>query len=180
MGCLAGDWETARCRVLKAHEQDTVTLASIFADNADAIRSQGPDCEPERLASCLLRHEALPPGVDSSQEQTFLIADKASNATIGLLACLCGYPTMKTIYIGSLFFRRDWQGQGLGREIVEELERHAVRRGFETARVAVGLRNWPALRFWNAVGFNNIMGISGETKFGESAYADLELDKPLN
>ena len=115
-------WETERCLVLEAQERDLRTITSVFADNVDAVRSQGPDCQPERLASILLRHECLPPDGNPSQEQTFLIADKASNETIGLLSFYCGHPTNKTLYIGSLFFRRDWQGRGLGREVIKDLE----------------------------------------------------------
>ncbi|MFC1737230.1 GNAT family N-acetyltransferase, partial [Candidatus Hydrogenedentota bacterium] len=105
---LQPEWKTKRCVVTEAHERDLPTLAAIFADNANAVRSQGPDCTPERLASVLLRHEALPPNGDPSREYTFLIAEGESREVIGLLSVYCGYPKSKTLYIGSLFFRRKW------------------------------------------------------------------------
>ncbi|MFC1600938.1 GNAT family N-acetyltransferase [Candidatus Sumerlaeota bacterium] len=179
MSVFKNKWETARCLVLEAQERDLGTMTSVFADNVDAIRSQGADRQPERLASILLRHESLPPDGNPSQEQTSLIADKASNQTIGLLSFYRGYPTSKTLYIGSLFFRRDWQGRGLGREVTEELERRALQEGYEVAKVAVGLKNWPALRFWIALGFNRIAGITGDKESAEATYADIELTKNL-
>ena len=176
---LKGEWETERCLVLEAQEEDLPTMASIFAGNVDAVRSQGPDCQPERLASILLRHEGLPPEGKPSQEQTFLIVEKASKRSIGLLSFYCGYPTDTTLYVGSLFFLPDWQGRGLGREVIEYLERRARQKGYEEAYVAVGLKNWPALRFWVALGFNHISGIAGGEQNAETAYADVELTKNL-
>ena len=179
MNVFKDKWETDRCFVQEVEERDLHIMESIFADNADAVSSQGVDCQPERLASVLLRHEGLPPGGDSSQEQTFLIADKVLSRAIGLLSFYCGFPTSKTIYIGSLFFLRDSQGQGFGREVIDELERFAFEKGYQAAHVAVGLKNWPALRFWIALGFDRAVRIAGDKSHAEDAYADIQLAKKL-
>lgn len=179
MNLLTDEWETERCVLLGARKQNLAAMVSIFAENGDAIGSQGPDCQPERLALALLNHESLPPNGEPSQERTLIIADKATHATIGLLSLYCGFPTNRALYIGSLFFRRDWQRQRLGQEIVEDLERRALQNGYDVAHVAVGIRNWPAIRFWVAVGFDRIVRIVGDKSFGETAYADVELAKTL-
>lgn len=177
MPFLRSGWETTRCIVTQAQDSDLEAMASIFSGNAAAVRSQGVDCAPEHLASVLLHHEALPPNGDPSREHTFLIADKDSKETIGLLSVYWGYPTATTLYIGSLFFKRKWQRRGLGREIVESLEQHARDDGYGEARVAVGLKNRPALRFWVRLGYNRVTKITGEEAFGDASYADMELVK---
>lgn len=177
---IGGDhWETGRCVLLESRERDLPALASILAENLPALQSQGPGDWPEALASRMLRHENLPPGGDPSHEHTFLIADRSSNTTIGLLSIYGGYPSDTAFYIGSLFFRRDWQKRGLGREVVEDLERRAMENGYRKAYVAVGLKNWPALRFWVAMGFRCITRIAGCDEHSDTTYADIELTKTL-
>lgn len=171
------DWKTVRCIVTQAQDADLAAVASIFSENSDAVRSQGPDCAPERLASILLNHEALPPNGDASREHTFLIADKESKEAIGLLSVYSGYPNDTTLYIGSLFFKRKQQRRGFGREIVESLEQRAREEGYGEARVAVGLKNWPALRFWVRLGYNHVTAITSDEAFADAAYADMELVK---
>lgn len=179
MEIIVNDWETERCHILEAQELDIPVVTSIFTDNLDAIHSQGTDCQPEEIASILLRHEGLPPGGNPSREQTFLIIDKASQVTSGLLSIYCGYPTEETLYIGSLFFLRDWQRRGLGREVIEDLERRASEKGYRAARVAVGLKNWSALRFWVALDYNRITQITGHRECSGTTFADIELMKNL-
>ena len=179
MNVFKEGWTSERCLIQHAHASDMHSVASIFADNEDAVRTQGPDCQYEELASMLLRHKNLPPDGNASQASTFLIVEKTSNSEIGLLDVYCGYPTNRTLYIGSLFFRRDWQRRGLGKEIIERLEHHAVQDGYNEARVLVGLKNWPALRFWHALGFSRITGFSGDPNHTDTAYANVELIKTL-
>lgn len=179
MTFFRSDWETERCIVTVAHDGDLPDMACIFSDNAEAVRSQGPDCAPEKLASVLLHHEALPPNGDPLREHTFLIADKESKETIGLLSVYCGYPKSTTLYIGSLYLNRKWQRCGLGREITAVLERVARQDSYGEARVLVGLKNWPALRFWVRMGYNRVTFIADDRKFADAAYADIELTKRL-
>jgi hypothetical protein len=60
-----------------------------------------------------------------------------------------------------------------------ELERRATRAGYQEIRAAVGLRNWPALRFWVALNYDRITKIVGDPEYREHAYADIELAKSL-
>ena len=179
MSVFEGKWETARCLMLKAQEHDLPTLASIFEENMEAVLSQGP-AQSESLASDLLHHKNLPPDGEPSREHTFLVIDKVSNEAMGLLSVYCGYPKADTLYVGSLYFRQLWQRRGLGREVIEKLEGRAKEEPYQVIRLVVGLKNWPALRFWVSLGFDRIVGISGDNKGGKAAYADVELTKSLN
>jgi diamine N-acetyltransferase len=180
MRLLQSDWETKRCTLTEAQEEELEVMASIFSDNSNAVRSQGPDCAPKKLASVLLHHEALPPNGDPSRERTLLIADKESKDTIGLLSLYCGYPTPTTLYIGSLFFKQKWQRRGFGREMMGTVEIRAVEDGYGEARVAVGLKNWLALRFWVGLGHDRVTRITGDDAFSNTACADIELTKRLS
>jgi ribosomal protein S18 acetylase RimI-like enzyme len=165
--------------LLKAQAHDLPTVASIFEENMEAVLSQGP-AQSESLASDLLHHENLPPNGEASREHTFLVIDKVSNEAMGLLSVYRGYPTKETLYVGSLYFRQFWQRRGLGREVIEKLEGRATEEGYQVISLVVGLKNWPALRFWVSLGFDRIVGIFGDNKSGKAAYANVELTKNLN
>jgi len=173
------EWETQRCLIKEAGPEALQELASIFADNAAAVRSQEGDCRPENMASALLNHEALPPDGDPDQEHTFLIMGGEHRNTIGLLSTYGGYPHPETLYIGSLFLKREWQRRGIGGEIVGALESRSLQNGFAEVRVQVGLKNWPALRFWVGMGYDRITTLTVDEQFADDAYGSVELTKSL-
>ncbi len=176
---LPATWGTQRCFLIEANAgmQDAVTL--VFNENSSIIALNGFSASPAELAAQALRHEVLPPGGVAWREKLYLIRETESRDTLGVLSLYFGYPSPDTIYIGSLFLRPFCQGSGMGRELVEDLERRARQAGFREARVGVGLKNWHALRFWTGCGFGNITKIRGDNEFGELARADVELLKPL-
>lgn len=179
MKLLRSDWKTERCLVAPAHDGDLAGMASVFSENAEVLRLLGDDCAPERLASDLLHHQALPPNGDPNREFACLIVDRESSETIGLLGIYCGYPKDTTFYIGSLFFKQRWQRCGLGREVVTSLELHALEHGYDEARVNVGLKNWPALCFWVGLDYNRVTRITGDRAFADATFANIELTKRL-
>jgi GNAT superfamily N-acetyltransferase len=173
------EWETQRCLIREVGPEALQQLATIFADNAEAVRSQEGDCRPENMASALLNHEALPPDGDPDQEHTYLITDKDRGIAIGLLSTYGGYPQPETLYIGSLFLKREWQRRGIGGEIIVALESRSLQNGFAEVRVQVSLKNWPALRFWVRVGYDRITTLTVDEQFAKDAYGSIELTRSL-
>lgn len=179
MDLLQSYWETERLFVRETEKRDLQTLISIFKDNIYALSTQGLDSRPEEFAADLLLHRDLPAVCDPGSEKTFLVLDKRLGRVCGLLSYYCGYPNKDTLYIGSLFLLQKRQRQGLGRELIKTLEQLALSQGYAEARIAVGLKNWPALRFWLVLGFQHISKLSGAGQTPETGYADLELVKAL-
>jgi ribosomal protein S18 acetylase RimI-like enzyme len=179
MNLLASIWEMSRCRLVEAREHDLPVVATILAENRAVFPLLGAERDPERLALSVLRHDKLPPNGHSAHENNFLIRNKSDEELLGLLSVYRGYPTTETLYIGHIFMRPRWQRRGIGREVTEELERRAERAGYREIRVAVGLRNWPALRFWIALNYDRITQIVGDPEYREHTYADIELAKSI-
>ena len=177
MNLLASIWETNHCRFVEAREHDLPAVASILAENQVVFRLLGPERDLEHLALSVLRHDTLPPNGHSAHERSFLVRHRSDDELQGLLSVHRGHP--ETLCVDHLFLRPRWQRRGVGREIVEELERRAARTGYREIRVAVGLRNWPALRFWVALRYDRIAKIVGDLEDREQAYADIELAKSL-
>ena len=179
MNLLASIWETSHCRFVEAREHDLPTVASILAENQAVFRLLGPEHDLEHLALSVLRHDRLPPNGHSAHERCFFVRNRCDDELQGLLSISRGYPVTEALYVDHLFLRPRWQRRGVGREVTEELERRAARTSYREIRVAVGLRNWPALRFWIALHYDRIAKIVGDPEDREQAYADIELAKSL-
>lgn len=180
MNLLASIWEIGRCRLVEAREHDLPVVATILAENRAVFPLLGAERDPERLALSVLRHDMLPPNGHSAHENSFLIRSRSDDELMGLLSVYRGYPTTESLYIGHIFVRPRWQRRGIGREVIGELEQRAGRAGYQEIRAAVGLRNWPALRFWIALNYDRITQVVGDSEFREHTYADIELAKPVS
>lgn len=179
MNLLASIWEMGRCRVLQARENDLPVVATVLAENCAVFPLLGPERDLERLALSILRHDRLPAQGHSAHENSFLIRNRSDDELLGLLSVYRGHLHTETLYISHLFLRPRWQRRGIGREVLTELERRAARVGYRETRATVGLRNWPALRFWVALNYDRIIHVVGDPEHREHAYADLELAKTL-
>lgn len=177
MNILASRLKTERCLLQEAEIHDLEIISSIFADNIDAVRRQGNEDLPKTLAQSLIDHTDIPPQGQPSQEKTLLVLTPAKKIVMGVVSFYQGYPTEKTIYIGTLFLFKCFQRQGFGTELIQHLEQLAAAAGYEEARVIVGLKNWEGLHFWLNLGFNQITKIVGDKTYSDATYADLELMK---
>jgi ribosomal protein S18 acetylase RimI-like enzyme len=170
---------TARCRLVEADQAAFDLIANVFSENQETLKLLMARPSPERLAQGLVTRQSLPPNGEPDRLLPFLAFNKAQNEVLGIVSVYCGYPNEDTLYLGDLFIRPDWQGQRFGTEIVSALEQAAAKAGFREVRLAVGLKNWPALRFWMGMGYNRITSISGSRRFAPDAFANLELSKSL-
>jgi ribosomal protein S18 acetylase RimI-like enzyme len=57
------------------------------------------------------------------------------------------------LYVPSLYFLPDFQGQGMGRQLLEAAEEYAAEKGLDELWIGVMVRNNPALVFYRKVGF---------------------------
>jgi ribosomal protein S18 acetylase RimI-like enzyme len=180
MELLPGAWRTARASLVIATEADVDAIAGIFAGNEPLLSLLEPDLDPLVKAEAVVRHTSLPPEGSAEREQTYVIGIEGSDRTEGVLTTYAGHPTEETLYIGELFLHPRRQGRGLGEEIARGTEREGARAGFREIRLAVGLLNWGALRFWHRLGYDRVTKISGAPRFEPGAAGIIELARPLS
>jgi ribosomal protein S18 acetylase RimI-like enzyme len=179
MKSLPNNWITHRCRLQLAGQEAVDSITRILAENRETLSLLFPEVSPELMAQELLEGQAIPPGGNPERLKAFLITGRENNTSLGFLSVYYGYPQEETLYVGDLFMDPLWQGQGLGQEAALSLEQVAAECGFREIRLAVGLKNWLALRFWVKLGYDRITKISGERAFAPEAFANLELWKRL-
>ena len=118
----------------------------------------------------------LPPG--GSLENLFRLGlvDQDTGRTLGLLEYYRGYPGPRDVFLGHLYIKKEFQGQGYGKEAVALLRARLTAEG-STDRILlnVAARNFPALWFWFGQGFGTITALHGDKTGGTGRFLDLTL-----
>ncbi len=135
---------------------------------------------PSNYAFLTLTDGNLPPEGKKEQFYAKSIYIKQTNEIIGALELYNGYPTPEVLWIGWLFILPKYQRAGYAKEVVKYICAEAKQAGFEKVRLGVHLKNWPALRFWHAMGFDKIIKIAGDEVYSETTFASAVLEKALN
>lgn len=169
--------DTKRLNGYMVTEDDRDVVREILNENISLISLFSENTDIENMTFSIIQYTDLPPGGEKQNLHSFILSRKSDGKSVGLLSGYFGYPEKEIFYLGSLFIRRGEQRRGLGKEIVEELERILPEYGFKQGRLGVALRNWGALRFWIELGYDRVTKISGDLEYGKGKYALLELAK---
>ena len=119
----------------------------------------------------------LPPGGVKENYEMLAICD--NDEVIGNIDVYRGFPAEDIAYISLLFLDENKRKHGYGRQVVNAVCNHLMNSGFSEARVAVSLRNWPGLKFWQRCGFDTITRVAGDSSFSPEGYASMELKRTL-
>lgn len=176
---LPDRWESSRCILTRVDDSAAASIQQVYTEIRATLELLGDTGDPAEQSLTFIRKASIPPGGVAWRENRFLIRDLENRDTVGILAVYFGYPTPETMYIGALYLRPACQRRGYGKEIVAELEQRAAGFGFKEARAGVGLKNWPALRFWTNCGYSHITRIKGDSEFSDSSLAVVELLKEI-
>ena len=173
-------WETQRVFLVAASEEHLQAVEMVYQENCGLGNGKDDLPNPVEQAQRFVRKTVLPAGGVAWRQNAFLIRDLEHRETVGLLGVYFGYPKLQTVYINTLSLRPAYQNRGLGHEITAELERLAEEQGYIESRVAVGLKNWGALRFWTTCGYSQITRIKGDRTFSPNSLANVELLKTFS
>jgi ribosomal protein S18 acetylase RimI-like enzyme len=114
------------------------------ADAGAARRLLGDaEADPERVVFLLLPSPGHGPAA----------GDASAPGALGVLDLYLHQPEPGVAHVGLLLLREAVQGRGLGRELVEALERALASSGFSALRASVGDENPAAQAFWERLGF---------------------------
>ena len=170
--------ESPRCQFIAASAKRLDSVTAVYAPNAATLGLLGSSTAPDE-AKIFVGNNDLPPNCTAQHSKRVIIIAKESQQAIGLLAYFCGYPNDHSLYIGELYILASLQGQKLGTEIVAHVAHEAQLAGGGAIYVNIGLKNWPAIRFWLHVGFDRLTRFSGAPQFGADKFASIELMRTL-
>lgn len=171
------DMATPRALLRVAVAGDAPDLTVVFGELMPLFERIGRAAPAADMAQSAIEHHILPPGGSRARARTFLVRARHDGEVVGVLGYYAGYPDEATLYISQLFLRPRWQGQGMGREIMAELEAHAARARVREIRLGVDPGNWSALRFWVRAGYDRITQLVDVPELGASGPPRFELSK---
>lgn len=103
---------------------------------------------------------------DGNHAECIYVAVTEGDDVVGLAM---GHPAAETAQIGeigSLYVSESYQGQGIGRQLVQAVAAHLATTGITTLHIAVLAVNTPARRFYEAIGGR----VVGEREFDEEGF----------
>jgi ribosomal protein S18 acetylase RimI-like enzyme len=128
---------------------------------------------------------APPPGAEGDRERVIelLAAGDDHNQVAETEGRVVGYANLHerggTGHLSYLFVDPDWQGQGIGRRLMERALDEARRRGYRQATLATAVQNAAARRFYERTGWKDTGGRSHHERLGlDMADYALDLEGP--
>lgn len=180
MGPIIHLTTTARGRLREAAADDLDAITAVYDDLADLMRLLGPARPAADMARSMLDKAELPPGGAAEFARVRVIEHARTGELLGVLEYYCGYPSPDSLYIGSLFLLQRHHRNGYGAEVEAALAQLARDAGYRFLYAGVGLRNWPALRFWTARDYREITKIAGAAHYAPDSFAVIELRRTLD
>ena len=160
---------------VKATDEHFKEIETVLIENRETLLLLSAQLNIQQEAQDHINCDALPPNGLRERVRTFLLLNKEVMKTTGFLSMYLGYPKEQAFYIGSLFFRPSYQRKGYGQEVIKVIEKELLKEGYIEGRVAVGLKNWSALRFWSKQGYDKVTKMSGDKKYAPENFGTIEL-----
>ncbi len=171
---------SSRCVFQTVSEKDASAVEIIYRENHLVLDWLGTEQNYSKMAKEVVLCSELPPGGAQEYVYNTVIRHRETQKLLGILECYQGYPEKNALYIGALFLRPCTHRQGFGMEVVDHLVSAAFGVGYGEVYAAVGLKNWPALRFWLAAGFTRATKVSGDAEYKDSTFAVIELVRDVS
>lgn len=171
------DMATPRALLRIAVAGDAPDLTSVYDELMPLFERIGRAAPAADMARSAIEHHILPPAGSRARSRTFVVRARHVGEVVGVLGYYAGYPDPDTLYVSQLFLRPRWHGQGMGRELMTELEAQAARARVREIRLGVDPGNWGALRFWVRAGYDRITKLADVPEHGAAGPPRFELSK---
>jgi ribosomal protein S18 acetylase RimI-like enzyme len=170
-------WTSKRLIVEDIKLQEINAVQELYTTSSNLSRWDGREPDAEFINQCYLTGDLPPAGKKEDYKIQTIKLNIESRELIGFLSVYHGYPKDEIIYISFMCIGKQHQKQGYGQEIINQSIAELSLLQYKEIRVNVSLKNWPALRFWITLGFNQINGIFGDKEYAENTFSNIELSR---
>ncbi len=101
---------------------------------------------PASKESVLEDMTGLPP--NKTIDDKFFVGYYEKERLVAVLDLLTGYPENSVVFLGFFMLHKDFQGKGIGVQIIQEIIVYIKELGFSKIRLAIIKGNEPAKNFW--------------------------------
>ncbi len=105
------------------------------------------------------------------QTYCYCLKDNETAVIMGYFQCIADYPDNGTLWISAMIVHPDYHGRNVGKKFIASLEGSLSGDTIKKISLRVSLKNYPALRFWLANGFNTILHFEGERRYTSQSNA---------
>ena len=113
--------------------------------------------------------QALPPGKD--EKEKFYVGYFNGNQLMAVLDLILGYPNEITAYIGFFMMNKEYQGKGIGTQIIRECAEYLKELRFRKIGLAIDKGNPQSEAFWMK---NRFVKTGQEVPNEHSSYISME------
>lgn len=177
---IPSKWETANLLIEDAQQSDIEELQSVYDNCAYIGEWTGAEGEDKEYMQQEFEHKHLPSEGKAELHRLQSIKLKSDNKIMGYTVLYHGFPDEQTLWIAILAIHTDYQSKQFGRELVSVLVEEAKKlESCTRIGLTVGIKNWPAIRFWVNNGFTNILRFTGDKVHSDKTFAELWLARDL-
>lgn len=174
---VAHSWETDRLIITDTVESDASDLQIIYEEHFNEPWAYDRSHLKSDYMTGYIANPELPPNGTREMYRLQTIRLKEDQSIIGYLDVYHGWPRADVFWLGDLYLLSKFQGEGLGSELVNQMIADINKAGtYKYMRCNVSLKNWPGLRFWARIGFNHIVGYTGDKQYSVNTFADITLE----
>lgn len=178
---LPSCWETDRLLITDSTVEEVTELQAIHDACSYLSKWDGEyvQDDPNYLMTLVTNPPLPPQGGERERFKIQTIRESGTSTIVGFLASYEGEPTPDSLYIFTFFIHPDHQRKGFGRETLEIFLNFAKKTMFEKVTLCTALKNFPAVRFWTALGVNKIVKVHGDQICSEHTHAQIDLQMEL-
>lgn len=170
---IPAQWSSERLLFSNAIPADVADLQRIY-DACHYVRVwEGKGAETRDMLKVITQPE-LPPDGEAQYVHQQTIRQQEDGQVVGYLEMYYGYPKPDVYWIALFYVHPDFQQKGYGNEAIRALLQQVRALHFYTeAQLAVGIKNWIGMRFWQQQGFDKLLRWRGDKVYGEDKFAML-------
>jgi ribosomal protein S18 acetylase RimI-like enzyme len=181
MKVLPKNWRTERLLVRDATMQDVPHLRSVF--NACSYVGEWDNKFYEETEEAFIQLVSKSLKLNHSAEEIFkmqCVLLPGREDIIGSFHLYHNSPMPRRVWISMFVVHPHFQKNRYGSELAYGIWDQIRQLGeYEAIWLKVGLKNWPALRFWIEMGWQTIVHYEGDTVHSDDTMASVVLEKKI-
>ncbi len=181
MKILPESWVTDRLWVRDATMEDVSALRNVF--NACSYVGEWDSSFYEESEEAFIKLVSKSLGLNHTAKDIFKMQSvmlRGGNQMIGYFHLFHDAPLPRRVWISMFVVHPHFQQNRYGSELAHGIWDQFKELGeYEAIWLRVGLKNWPALRFWIDLGWRTIVHYEGDTVMAEDTSAAVVLERKL-
>ena len=139
---------STKYKVRKLNDADIEKIYEIMQGNPMFFQYCPPMATAHSIADDM---RALPPR--TTEEDKYYVGYFDGETLVAVMDLIYNFPNQENVFIGFFMMNKEYQGNGIGTEIIEECSKVLVEEGYQYVRLGFTKGNPQSEHFWTKNGF---------------------------